>query len=331
MQLFYKILILACGVLVAGYFAGIETGLYRMSRFRLRLGVQQDLRFSRMLGQLITDTQGLILSILIGTNLTHYIITSIVTYMFLSASATGQTAELYAMLVTTPVLFIFSELIPKNLFIYHADFLMPRLAPGLWAFHRLCSFSRLLIVLKWMSKTLSALTKSPVSTPIAMAANHRHHMSQIIAETTEEGLLSSTQTGIINHLMNIPHIQTRLAMIPLAKVQMLSIFAGRAEVFRKLQQASFSRRPVFQETFGNIVGFVNIYETLTSREDFAEINSFVKPIISIVDTKPVLEALNILRNKNHKIALVTHHANNRPIGIVTVEDLAEKVIGELAR
>lgn len=284
-----------------------------------------------MLGQLVADTPSLILSILIGTNLAFYMITSIVTYMFLSATATSQSAEFYAMIVTTPVLFIFSELIPKTIFMYHADFLMPPLAPGLWAFHRLCSFSGLLAMLKWMSKTLSTLTKSPISAQAAMAANRRHRISQIIAETTEEGLLSSTQTGIINHLINIQQIQTRLVMTPLAKVRMLDISTDRPAVLEKLRQSPFTRLPVFKGAGENIVGFVNIYESLTSEEDFTELTSFVKPIISIAAATPVLDALNILRDGNHKIALVTQRENSRSIGIVTVEDLAEELIGEMAR
>jgi Mg2+/Co2+ transporter CorB len=79
------ILILAVVLLVilAGLFAGAETGLYQFSRLRLRLGVEKKLLSFVILGKLVRDSPGLLLSMLIGTNLAHYLATSVVTILLL--------------------------------------------------------------------------------------------------------------------------------------------------------------------------------------------------------------------------------------------------------
>ncbi|MHC4488968.1 MAG: DUF21 domain-containing protein, partial [Planctomycetota bacterium] len=107
-------------VILAGLFAGAETGLYRLSRLRLRLGIERKRFPFVILGHCLHDSAGLLLSMLIGTNLAYYLVTSIVTNIFLNKVGAERAAELFAALVTVPVLFVFSELIPKNLFYYRA-------------------------------------------------------------------------------------------------------------------------------------------------------------------------------------------------------------------
>ena len=75
------ILIVACAMLLAALFAGSETGTYQLSRLRLRIGVEDKRLPFIILAKIIGDGPGLLVSILIGTNLAFYIITSIVTYM----------------------------------------------------------------------------------------------------------------------------------------------------------------------------------------------------------------------------------------------------------
>ena len=96
-------------VLLAGLFAGAETGIYQLSRFQLRLGAEQNRRFFGLLNRIMDDSHGLVFSMLVGNNLVHYLAGSIVTFMLLGTSISEHSAELYATVLMTPILFIFSE------------------------------------------------------------------------------------------------------------------------------------------------------------------------------------------------------------------------------
>jgi putative hemolysin len=115
MLLIFQILICVLMVILGGFFAGSETGIYRLSRFRLRLGMGKKHYSYTLLGKMMDDSGGLVFSMLIGNNLVHYIVTSIVTVMFLDLSISEHAAQLYATVLMAPVLFIFSEVIPKNI------------------------------------------------------------------------------------------------------------------------------------------------------------------------------------------------------------------------
>jgi CBS domain containing-hemolysin-like protein len=320
-------------VILSGLFAGAETGMYKLSRLRLRLGIEKKRLSSILLGKCVHDSAALLLSILIGTNLSYYLITSIVTYMLLSEVEAAHTAELSATLITAPVLFIFCELIPKNVFFYRADILMPLFAPVLYVFHKFFSFCGIVPLLKFVSVIFARLTGSPSPAKMMTSVVQKTHIQAIITETREEGILSSVQTDIINRLVGISHITLRAVMIPLNKVEMVEVDSDNTALLNKLKKCAFTRLLVTDKERTNIAGFISIYETLGSKQRFDDLRNFVKPIRRLHAGTTVLDAMNIMQREDQRIVLVTrmgHGGRVRPIGIVTMKDVIEELIGELA-
>ena len=165
------ILIIAFSVFLAAVFAGSETGVYQLSRIRLRIGVEKKQFSFIILAKIMRDSPALLVSILIGTSLTHYVTTSVITFMFLSRLQNEHYAELFATLLAAPLLFVFSELITKNIFCYRADKLMPYTAPVLYTFKKLREtefYHRL------RNNTLVPLTAEVVPNHLAVIVN-RHN------------------------------------------------------------------------------------------------------------------------------------------------------------
>lgn len=319
-------------IILAGLFSGAETGLYRLSRLRLRLGVEKKRLSFIILGKCLHDSSGLLLSMLIVTNLAYYLTTSIVTYVFLKAG-TEHSVELFATLLTAPVLFVFSELIPKNIFFYRADSLMPYLSPVLYVFHKVLSWCGVVPLLKFISGFFVRLAGAASSPKSVITSAQRHKVQAILQDTHEEGILSSVQTDIINRLVSISNIRIKSVMIPIDNVQMVDVNSDNSALLSKLKKCAFTRLPVIENRVENIIGFINIYETLSSSEKFAGLEKFVKPIRTLNADTTVTDAINVLQKENQKIVLVTkigRAAQERPIGIVTMKDLVEELLGELA-
>jgi len=334
MALIYQIP--ACVLLVAlgAFFAGSETGIYRLSRFRLRLGIEHKKPFCTLLGKVMDDSAGLVFSMLIGNNLVHYLVTSIVTVMLLSSVTNTQAAQLYATCLVAPVLFIFSEVIPKNVYYNRANVLMPRFAPMLWFFHKLFTYSGAIAMLRTISRIFAKMLDLPATTPDAITtAGSTGYIRQLIRETSDEGILSPLQNDIMNRLVNIPRITIASVMTPIAKTEMLDVNSTRTEVMTKLGRCPYTRLPVYEHSRNNITGFVNIYEVLRSGDDFQNLRQFVRPIGRFAATSPVIDAINRMRMQNHKIVLVVpeYARRKRPFGIVTMKDLVEELTGELAQ
>ena len=285
-----------------------------------------------VLGKAMHDSTGLLLSMLVGNNLTHYIVTSIVTFLLLSKVEVTHTAELFATLITVPILFVFSEIIPKNLFFYRADYLMPYVAPVLYFFHKLFSWCGAVPLLKSLSGIFSKLTGSETGSKTMMTEVQRHHVRAIFADTREEGLLSSVQSDIINRLVGISHVSITSVMVPAKNIQMVDVNSDRSVLLNTLKKSGFTRLLVIEGAAENIIGFINIYEILTSSEEFSDLRKYINPIQKLSADTTVIDAINFMQKKNQKIVLVMRFSRGRerPLGIVTMKDLVEELIGELS-
>ena len=329
----FLILVVVFIIILSGLFAGAETGIYQLSRLRLRLGIEKKRLSFVMLGRAMDDSTGLLLSILIGNNLTHYLVTSIVTYILLSKVDGAYTAELSATLLTAPTLFVFAELIPKNIFFYRSDILMPCVAPILFSFKTLLTWCGMVPVLKFVSRIFARLTGSPRPSETAITAVRQSHIRTVLRETREEGFLSPVQTDIMNRLASISHLSVKSVMTPIGKAQTVDSNSDNSTLLRKLKKSAFTRLPVYEHHPANIVGFINIYDCLSSPERFTNLHNFIKPIRRFDADTVVTEAINIMQSENQKIVLITrvgHAGRERPIGIVTMKDLVEELLGELA-
>ncbi len=321
-------------VLLSAFFSGSETGVYRFSRFHLRIGVQQRKPFFSLLSNVLSDARGYILTVLIGNNMVNYAATSIVTYMFLRQTGSDRAAELSATVIMTPVLFLFGEIIPKSIYYLHADTLLPAVAPLMWFFHRLFSRIGTFAVLKWMADALSRLFHLPSDAAEVITAGHRTQIKQIINETRDEGIVSAFQKDIMDRAVDIPAVPVQAVMVPVSQAVMVDVDTGAEALREVLKTSTYTRLPVFEKDRNHIVGFVNIYHALARDESFGDLRGLIRPIGRLRPTTSVLDAITLMRKGNYRMMVVAApHREGRPeekvLGIVTMKDLIEELTGEL--
>jgi putative hemolysin len=166
-----------------------------------------------------------------------------------------------------------------------------------------------------------------------MVSAHRHQVRAILEDTREEGILSAVQADIMNRIVNIPGMHIRAVMIPINKVQTVDVNLSRDVLLSSLKKSAFTRLLVTTDGLESVAGFVNVYEVLNSFDDFNNLSGFIKPIRRLEASTHVTDAINIMQSENQKIALVTRigrYGRERPAGIVTMKDLVEELVGELA-
>jgi CBS domain containing-hemolysin-like protein len=327
-----SILLIVLMVLTAGLFAGSETGIYRLSRLRLRLGVERGKWRAILLADAMRDSSALLLSLLVGTNLAHYVATSLITGLFLGLVASERAAELYTMVVAAPLLFVFSELIPKNVFLHRPNVLTSLVAPLLYASHKVFTWCGVVPLLKLLSRLFARLLGSPVSPKALIASSQSHQVRAILRDTQEEGILSDVQTQMIDRIANIPGVRLSTVMVPLNLVHAVPMHTDRAALLKGLEKHAWTRLLVWENTPFEIVGFINVYDVLGTGEEFTDLRKFLLPLRSLDGDTSITEAINIMRREQWRIVLVTRQRGRRevPMGIVTMKDLVEELLGELA-
>jgi CBS domain containing-hemolysin-like protein len=254
------------------------------------------------------------------------------TYIMLGYTNNEYRAELLACLVSTPIFFVFSELIPKNLFYHRADYIMPLVSPVVFVFHRIASYTGLV----WLMKTISSLAsfskgEKRLSQRIFMATA-REHFEAVLLDTNEEKILSPVQTDMIWRLRSISRREIQSVMTPLSKIEIVNINAAKADLLSILEKHKYSRYLVYENDRSNIVGFINIYDCLNCSTDFSNLRGYVQPIYNLDCETTVLDAISIMEREKQKIMLAAQTAWGKivkPLGIITMKDLAEELLGEL--
>jgi putative hemolysin len=243
-----------------------------------------------------------------------------------SAGNAEQLAELYTTLILTPIVFVFGEIVPKNVFQRNADRLMPRLAGILRVTHWMFQVTGIVAAQRWFSNM--ALRRFHRQTTSGSAFHTSLDVYQVLREGAAEGVLSRMQSTMIERVHVLKTVRAGSIMVPFNNVEMLPADSTRASIEHRLGSLRHSRIPIYRGDRRNVVGVVHLLDILTAPPQ-ADLASMARPPIPITSRMPVMDALALLQREYRRIAIVVEQ-DNRCVGIVTVKDLVEEIVGELA-
>jgi len=316
-----KLLWLFLTVVAEGFFSGMETGVYSLNRIRLRFRAQEGRRDAARVARMIRDPQMLVCTTLAGTNLATYLTSAIVTFL-LAKALPGDYAELATTFLVAPFLLVFAEALPKSLFHAHADKLVYALSwPLRLAWWVLMPAS---LPLRGVVFVISRLLRKPPEPAWAMSEQRLQHF---LTEGAREGVLSAQQDAIARNILRLSGVRVGQVMVPLDQVKMVPAEASFDELRDVAAQGHFSRLPVYEGERRKVVGAVNLIDLLCSACD-RNVARHVRPLPRVAPEMPIDQALVQLQ-KQRKMMAVVADGEGRAVGIITVKDLVEEVVGEL--
>jgi CBS domain containing-hemolysin-like protein len=230
-----------------------------------------------------------------------------------------------ALAFATVVQMIFGELFPKNLAIARPEPLAVGLARSTGVY--LTLFGWLIRVFDHASNALlRALRIEPVH-DVEHSATARD-LEHIVADSRESGDLPEELSVLLDRILDFPERDVEHAMIPRAHVDVVRPDDTIAHV-RSLMGDGHSRYPVIDDDDA-IVGVVHLQDVMESgRPDDAAVESLTRPA-ALVPTSMVLpDALRLLARTKNQLACVVDEYGGFA-GVVTLEDLAEELVGEIA-
>lgn len=318
--------IILLGLFFSAFFSGAETGLYCINRLRLHLGVQSGDAVAIRLASVIDDDNSALSVTLIGTNIANYITTSAAVYALADLAGFTETdAELYTILLLTPVVFVFGEVVPKNLFRLHADTLLRR---G----HRLLALSngifRLTGIVWCLARLATAINH--------FAAGDEHRAASLapkrrVAAMLQEALVDNSfgkdQSDLIDRVCRLSEVQLHRLMIPRSRVTVIHARADRRELMRIVRRTGHARLPVFETDRRRIVGVIRVDRLLQS-DDWTTVREHMRSVVGFGPHETVAAAMSHLQRARRGMAVVCDDGG-RMLGIVVLKDLVSEVVGSL--
>lgn len=308
------------GLLLTGFFAGYETGFVSCNPIRVRHLAEKEgdpgaLRLLTYLHQ----PDRMITVVLLGTNLSLVLATVAITQYL-------QNSWL-AMVIATPVVLIFGEIMPKSVFRTHPT----RLA--LWLLPLIRCFDFLLAPLAapiiWVSRRVLGDVHGQKPVAIRLLMRSPEDMRVFVDESADRGTLEEEEKEMIHSVMDL---QTQLAkevMVPRIDIRALPKTASRKELVATLKESGYTRIPIYNETIDEIVGVVNTFDVLKDpTPENQDIDRFIKSIIHVHDTMKLDDVLTVMRHKRQAMAIVTDEYGGT-YGLITLEDILEEIFGEI--
>ncbi|MBN1505114.1 MAG: HlyC/CorC family transporter [Candidatus Eisenbacteria bacterium] len=313
--------VLVCVGLV-GFFAGAETGVVSVNRVHLRHSVRSGNAQAQRLSRLLVRQEGVIAALLIGTNVFNVAAAALATALFQKLA--GSAGAALSTAVMTPIIVLFAEVIPKTYFRQRADAVMPRVyAP-------LAAANRLLSPFAWLTSQFVRLMFRMTGHTQRQFFVTREELKSIVRESAEKGALRLRERDMLHGVFDFGRTAAREVMIPLGRVTSLPVNATADELKDLVRAAGHTRVLVHGERAEDVVGFVNIFDVLYSERQAAGFAEHVRPIRRVQAGRRLDGLLIELLRARAPIAAVYAEDDGECVGIVTVEDIVEEIMGELA-
>ena len=306
----------------AMFFAAAETALSSASRNRIKLSAEHgDARAEKALF-LLENFDTTISTILIGTNIVHIAIASLVTVAV--TRKWGLSAVSVSTVITTLVVFFAGEMLPKSLGKKYAERLLKLCSAPMVVFMKL--FSPLSALLTAVGQFVAGFTRGDGDVSVT-----EEELFDIIEDMTEEGSLDEEQGELIYSALQFGGVTVESVLTPRVDLAAVDIGSSPRDIVNYIKEQNHSRLPVYEGSIDNVIGILQIRkyirEYLRSGEGL-DIRSLLDETFFVHHSTKVDELLPIMSRRRQNIAVVTDNFGGT-LGIVTVEDIVEELVGEI--
>lgn len=315
-----NLIALAVCVLLSAFFSATETAFSSVNKTRLKVLAEKGNRRARQALELNADYDKLISTILIGNNVVNIAASSIATIFFVSLL--GGIGPTVATVVTTIVILIFSEITPKSIAKdYPEEFAMfasPIIRVVMWVFTPL---NYLFSLWKKMITRVFGGRKS--------AGMSQEELLMLLEEAEKEGDLDRNEGELLRNAVEFGDLEAKDILTHRVDLEAVSINENKEQIARVFTESRYSRLLVYEDTIDKIVGVIHIKDFYQGTGLFrGSVRSIMATPVYVYQTEKIGNLLRILQaNKSHVAVVIDAYGGT--LGIVTMEDILEEIVGDI--
>ena len=311
-------------ILCAAYFAVAETSFASVSKVRIKIRAERGEAKAIRALKVLDNFDLAITSILICTNIVHLSAASIatlaVTRMFPGVSG----AVTISTFVMTLVVFFAGEMLPKSIAKKYSERLSLAVAGSLWFF---------MTVLKPLATLLTAIGNFAAKLAKAdpQISVTEDEIYDIIEDMTEEGSLDEERGELISSALQFAETTVESILTSRVDIVALDIDDPVDEMLGTIRSETHSRLPVYEGSIDNIIGILSIrkfIKTYLREGEKMDVRALLDEPYFIHGSTNIDGLLPVMSKKRLNMAVVTDNYGGT-LGIVTVEDILEELVGEI--
>jgi Mg2+/Co2+ transporter CorB len=313
-------------LLLSAFFSISETSMMALNRFRLGHLVRQGRAGARAAAELLGKTDRLLGTILLGNNLVNTALTALVTALAIRTFGDNDQILLIATTLVALALIIFAEITPKIIGATYPE----RIA--LPASFVLRGLMTLLSPIVWILNLLVGRLLRLVGVDPTQNATQQISLEEMRSIVLESGhFIPDKHRSILLNLFELERITVDDVMIPRARIEALDLTNDARQLREQLSTCYHNKLPVCEGEINKVVGILHVRRALglLHREQFEveELRSQLSEPYFVPSGTGVFAQLQLFQHNRQRLGLVVDEYGE-VLGLVTLEDIIEEIIGE---
>ncbi len=313
-------------LLLSAFFSGMEIAYVSSNKIHIEIEKKQNTFLAGVLKKITKRPSKFIATMLVGNNI------ALVVYGFFMGDLlmeyipiAGFTGLLIQTIISTIIILLTAEFLPKVFFQIYANSLVKIFAVPAYFFYFLFSLISEFII--WISDLVLKLIFKSEGDTVQLTFSKLELGNYIseqmeIAETKEE---MDSEIQIFQNALDFSEVKSREAMIPRTEVVAVDINTTPKELAKIFTETGLSKILVYKENIDDILGYVHSFELFKKP---TSIKKVLMPVVFVPETMLVKDVLGILSKKRKSIAVVIDEYGGTS-GIITVEDIIEELFGDI--
>lgn len=318
MQLILFILAVA-GIAV---FEGIEIALVAADRLRLRSAPESKRMGAEISLDLLQRRESVLVTLLVGGTLASTAAAALATSLIEDRLGPTAGTTLIATLSVTVILLVFGQILPKSFAQVHPESILMRVARPLFALDLLLlpATAGAGFVVSLVLRILRRGRRDLIT---------REEMRVLVRDVRVENATLRQEKKMLQSILDFGQTTAREVMVP-----MPSVVSAEKETSVDLLRSMVRRRgvtrvPVFDRRVDRVVGVVHIFDVLLNPTAGEVVEDFMRPITLVPETKRIDRLMLEMQRRGESMVTVINEFGSC-IGIVTMEDIVEEIMGEFA-
>ncbi|MEO5343175.1 MAG: hemolysin family protein [Gammaproteobacteria bacterium SHHR-1] len=311
-------------LLLKGFFSGSEIAMVNSDKLKLRHQAKIGDKGAQLVLKLFKKPDVILGTTLVGTNIATVTISTLGALLFIELF--GSNGDLISVLVMTPILLILGEVVPKSIFQQKADGIAVKAIYGLRFFSLL--FYPVIFVFSGVARTFTRLVGDGTVPQHLFITRDELRVLLDVSDTSSGP--STIDRKRIRRIIRFADTTVGEAMIPLADVYGFNESRNMKEAIRIVMRHGYNRLPVYRGNITNVKGVLTLSTWDLMKPDLADepISNYVQPALFLSPKQTIDRALPKLQARDDHMAVVVDEFGSA-IGILTMEDVFEEVVGEI--
>ncbi|TVZ55809.1 CBS domain containing-hemolysin-like protein [Lutibacter sp. Hel_I_33_5] len=324
-----QIIVIIISIILSAFFSGMEIAFVSANKLHLELEKKKKGFLSKVLSKITQKSSKFITTMLVGNNISLVIYSYFMGKLlvkFLPLSSFNEfTILLFQTLISTLIILITAEFLPKAIFRVYANQVIKIFALPAYFFYILFHFISEFITLisDFCLKIFFKTDADKEQTEFSKEELGNYISEQL--ETGNEDEEVDSEIQIFQNALEFQNVKAREVMVPRTEIMAVEVHETVTNLKQLFIETGYSKILVYKNSLDEIIGYVNAFELFKKPKT---IKSILLPVEIVPESMMINDVLNSLIKKRKSIAVVIDEYGGTS-GIITVEDVVEELFGEI--